>query len=131
MSETADARLEAREKDREFRKLLLTSVEDVIREVLGERPLQAVFSALERSFHISREEIPERLEDFQSALTDLFGAGTPVITRAIIRRLCTKLGITYQHRKYDDFKMYVEDCELRYKQRPVVTQTPHSSRRRK
>jgi hypothetical protein len=109
--------LDAPEDDHEFRSLLLASLHDVIREVLGERPLKAVFSSLETSFHIKREEIPERLEDFQKALAELFGNGAPVIARAVARRLCRRLGITYYERADYDFKMYVEDCKRRYEQR--------------
>jgi hypothetical protein len=122
--------LDASDKDREFHALLVTSVEDVIREVLGESPLRAVFSTLQRSFHIKREEIPERLEDFQNALAELFGAGAPVITRAIVRRLCARLGIPYHQRSYGGLKTYVEDCKLRYKERSMVTQTPETFRQR-
>lgn len=122
--------MEAHDKDREFHRLLLTSVEDVIQEVLGERPLRAVLSTLQRSFHIKREEIPERLEDFQNALAELFGAGAPVITRAIVRRLCARLGIPYQQRSHPDLKTYVEDCKVRYKQKSIGTQTPETSRQR-
>jgi len=109
--------LDAPENEHEFRSLLLASVDEVIREVLGERPLRAVFSSLKRSFNIKREEIPERLEDFQKALAELFGNGAPVITRAVARRLCRRLGIPYYERSDYDFKMYVEDCKRRYEQR--------------
>jgi hypothetical protein len=120
--------LDAVEKDHEFRSLLLASLDDVIREVLGEKPLTAMFSSLERSFHIKREGIPERLEDFQKALAELFGKGAPVITRAVARRLCRRLGIAYYERSDYDFKMYVEDCKRRYEQRPVMTRMAEGSR---
>lgn len=90
----------------------------MIREVLGEKPLKATFFSLERSFHIRREEIPARLEDFQNALAEFFGNGAPVITRAIARRLCTRLEIPYHERSDYDFRMYVEDCKRRYEQKP-------------
>lgn len=90
-----------------------------------------MFSSLESNFHIKREEIPERLEDFQKALAELFGNGAPVITRAVARRLCRGLGIPYYVRSDYDFKMYVEDCRRRYEQRPVVTRMTEGSRQRR
>lgn len=122
--------MDAPEIDHEFPSLLLASLDDVIREVLGERPLKAVFSSLKRSFHIKREEIPERLDDFQKALEELFGNGAPVITRAVARRLCRRLEIPYYERSDYDFKMYVEDCKRRYKQGPVMTRMTEGSRQR-
>jgi hypothetical protein len=124
----AGVRLNAVEKDRVFRGLLLASLDDVIREVLGERPLKAMFSSLESNFHIKREEIPERLEDFQKGLAELFGKGAPVITRAVTRRLCRRLGIPYYERRDYDFKMYVEDCKRRYEQGPAMTRMTEGSR---
>ena len=122
--------MDASEKHHEFCSLLLASLDDVIREVLGERPRKAVFSSLERRFHIKREEIPERLEDFQKALGELFGNGAPVVTRAVARRLCRRVGIPYYERSDYDFKMYVEDCKRRYEQRPVMTRMAEGSRER-
>jgi len=94
----------------EFRRLLLESVEDGIRGVLGELPLQTLYYSLEKNDQIRRDEIPERLEDFQSALTRMLGAGAPVIMRVIARNLHSRLEIPYHREEGYDLKRHVEIC---------------------
>jgi hypothetical protein len=107
------ANLEAKE----FRILLLESIDDVIRGVLGDRPLEAMFSCLEKSFNVRHEEIPDRLDDFQTALGKICGTGAPVLTRMIARNLCNKIGGCSYHERSDwNLKMYVENCRRRYEE---------------
>jgi hypothetical protein len=94
----------------EFRRLLLDSVDDSIRGVLGEQPLQALYYSLGKNDRISRDDIPERLEDFENALTRLLGAGAPVITRMIARNLYARLEIPYRKEEGHDLRRDVEIC---------------------
>jgi hypothetical protein len=66
-------------------------------------------------FHLRSEEIPNQLGDFQTALTALLGAGSPVLVRAIIRKLCSNLGIPFVRKDEHDFEAYVADCLRRYR----------------
>lgn len=100
----------------EFHGLLLESLDEAIRAVLGDIPRQTLFSSLEENFDIKREDIPHRMEDFQKAFSALFGKAAPVMTRVIARNLCDMLHIPYYERKDLDLKMYVEDCRRRYEQ---------------
>ena len=71
--------------DGEFRLLLLESIDETIHILLGDDPMRVLFERLCNDFHLKREEIPDRLEDFEGALTFLFGSVAPVMTRAIAR----------------------------------------------
>jgi hypothetical protein len=73
--------------------------------------------AADNDFHLKLEEIPNRLEDFQAALTALIGAGTPVLVRVIIRNLCGKLGIPFVPKDECDFKTYIADYIRRHQAR--------------
>lgn len=103
--------------DTEFRKLVLAAIDETIHGVLGDRPCEVLFERLDSDFHLKYEEIPDRLEDFQTALDALLGAGSPILVRAIIHRLCGKLGIPFLRNNEWDFKTYVTDCMRRHKAR--------------
>lgn len=63
------------------------------------------------------EEIPDRLDDFQTALGKIRGKGAPVLTRMITRNLCNKIGGCSYHERSDwNLKMYVENCKRRYEE---------------
>ena len=101
-----------------FDSLLLESIDETVRGVLGEAPLQAMFYALEKHRGLRREEVPRRLGDFEKELVVLFGRrSAPVVMRMIVRDLCGKLGIPYQQRSDCDFKTYVEECKRKYEEK--------------
>ena len=104
--------------DGEFRRLLLESIDETTHILLGDKPHRVLFKRLGNDFHLKREEIPNRLGDFQTALTALLGAGSPVLVRAIIRKLCNKLGIPFVRKDDYDFEAYVADCIRRYQVGP-------------
>ncbi len=101
-----------------FRQLLLESIDESIRSILGDAIPGAVFARLLKDLNLRREEILERIEDFQNGLERILGSvSASVMTRAIIRTFCGKLQIPYHRRDGFSFKMYVEDCERRYAER--------------
>jgi len=98
-----------------FRQLLLESIDESVRSILGDAILRAFFARLLKDFNLRREEILERIEDFQNGLERIFGSvSASVMTRAIIRTFCGKLQIPYHRSDEFSFKMYVEDCRRRY-----------------
>jgi len=101
-----------------FDSLLLESIDESVRGVLGEGPLQAMFYSLEKHLGLRREEIPRRLGDFERGLVDLFGRrSAPVIIRIIVRNLSRKLEIPYYQRSDCNFQTYVEECKRRYEKK--------------
>ena len=94
----------------EFRTLLLESIEDTIRGVLGELPLQAVYDSLEKKNQIKRDDIPQRMEDFQNALTRLLGVAAPVMIRMMTRNLYSKFEIPRNQEAGYDLKKHAEIC---------------------
>jgi hypothetical protein len=101
-----------------FDSLLLESIDETVRGVLGEAPLQTMFYSLEKHLGLRREEVPARLGDFEKGLVALFGRrSAPVVIRMIVRNLCGKLGIPYQQRTDCDFKTYVEECKRKYEEK--------------
>lgn len=99
--------------DTEFRSTVLESIDETIRALLGDESQRVLFKRLSNDFHLTHGEIPDRLRDFQAALTTLLGAGGIVLMRAIIRRLCSALEIAFIRNDENDFEAYVADCMRR------------------
>jgi hypothetical protein len=79
--------------------------------------MEAIFFRLEKSFNVRHEEIPDRLDDFQTALEKMCGKGAQVLMRMIARNLCSKIGgCSYGEGSDWNLKMYVEDCKRRYEE---------------
>ena len=103
--------------DTEFRGMLLESIGETIHVLLGDEPQRVLFERIGNDFHLKREEIPERLEDFENALVLLLGSVIArVITRAIARCLYAKLEMSYNNEKNWSLRMYVQDCSRQVKQ---------------
>jgi hypothetical protein len=107
--------LQISDVDVEFRSVLLESIDETIRGFLGDEPLRVLFEGL-GDFDLKREEIPDRLEEFEKALTFVLLPVAPAITRAIAPCLYAKLRIPYCDRKDYTLKMYVQDCKSRIEQ---------------
>jgi len=77
-----------------FRKVLLEAIEEAFFS-LGELVEAKIFCTLEKSFGISRSEIPCRIEDFSDALEKIFGQGAKVLEISVIKHLHRKVAIEY------------------------------------
>ena len=98
---------------------MCVSIDETIHGLLGDEQPRVLFERLGNDFHLKHEEIPDRLEDFERALTFLFGSVAPVITRAIARCLYAKLQIPHHDRNDYTVKMHVENCRRRIEQHRV------------
>jgi hypothetical protein len=108
--------LQTSDVDIEFRRVLLESIDETLPGLLGDEPFRVLFERLGNDFHLKHEEIPDRLEEFETVLTFVLLPVAPVITRAIARCLYAKLQIPYRDRKDYTLKMYVRGCKGRVKQ---------------
>ncbi len=89
-------RTHTRESDKDrFSRALLEAVDEGLL-VLGSSVKDTVYYYVERSCGLRRERIPERLEDFHSALQGLFGAGAKVIEKLIAQKLYAILGLNFE-----------------------------------
>ena len=72
---------------RNFDKLILNAIDEIL-TVFGENAKQTIYQLIEEKFRVQRREIPERLQVFHEALTELFGTGAATIEKAILDRAC-------------------------------------------
>ena len=76
----------------DFSVLLVESVSEVLTDLLGKRVMDAFYDHLERQYSISKDEIPQRLNDFLLILERTFGKAGPVVERRVAKKLYAKLG---------------------------------------
>jgi hypothetical protein len=101
--------LQRSDLDIDLRKVLLESIDETIHVLLGNEPFRILFERLDNDFHLKHEEIPDRVDEFERALTFMFSSAAPVVTRAIAQRLYTKLQISYE-KKDCTLKTYLENA---------------------
>jgi hypothetical protein len=85
-------------KRAELREVLVEAVDQGLM-VPGEIVRTAIYERLERSYQIKREQIPDKVETFHSALQQLLGTGASKVTEKLIaKNLCNRLGLNFpQH----------------------------------
>lgn len=86
----------------EFNKILLEAIDKGLSSI-GDSSKQAIYFHLERVFNINRQEIPDKLADFQDALEKIFGLGAQFLEIIIMRRLYEKIGHSIQLEGTADF----------------------------
>jgi hypothetical protein len=103
----------------EFNEILLGAIDDALSS-LGHKSRVAVYLHLEEKFHLKREDIPQRLEEFSDVLEKIFGLGSRYLEILSMRNLHTKLA---NHSKFQlqnllnknlTFKNYVEATRASY-----------------
>ena len=101
-------------KEPEFDRMLVESLNESFATILGEIPKKTVYDILEKKHNIAANRIPERLNEFTTALETLFGV-TPskAIMRIIVKTLYSKLGLTYVERPDWRLPDYVNEAKSR------------------
>lgn len=91
--------------DKDFQKLFLEAVDDAFSS-LGDSARHAIYFHLENKFKMPREEIPQRLEDFEDGLEKIFGAGTMFLEILIMKKLYETMGPRSRTLKWDEGKEF-------------------------
>lgn len=74
-----------------FNRILLEAVDDALAS-LGDSAKQAIYFHLEDRFRVAKKDIPSHLDNFESGLEKIFGAGAKFIEILIMKKLHEKLG---------------------------------------
>ena len=93
---------------REFREILLEAI-DLSFLSLGEKTRLAIYHYLETRYAISKQEIPDKIEDFVDALEQIFGAGATKLQILIMKHIKEKVEADY---KWNGPKWLVPDLDF-------------------
>lgn len=85
-----------------FNDLLLDTMDDTMKQVLGEATSELIYRFMKRNALLKREEIAKRIEIFYTYLEKLLGSeGAQIIRATSIKRLCLRL-----RREYEEIEKY-------------------------
>jgi len=86
----------------EFDKLLLEAIDEGLASI-GESSKQAIYFHLEKVFNIKRQELPDKIADFQHAIEKLFGLGANFLEILVMKRLHEKTGVVFEWHESTEF----------------------------
>jgi hypothetical protein len=98
---------------REFNDVLVESVDETITDLLSRAVVDALYAHLQSFHHISRDEIPHRLDTLLTTLEKIFGASSQIITKTIARRFYLKLGLEFTGNPSHTLLEYVDDAKMK------------------
>jgi len=98
----------------EFKKLLLETIDENLKQIFRETATHIIYQFLENKYSLKREEIPEKLEIFMEGLHEFFRSGAHMIEQSILEELHVKLGLKYKSRGNYRFMDYIDDLENVY-----------------
>ncbi|MCL5877088.1 MAG: hypothetical protein M1540_04675 [Candidatus Bathyarchaeota archaeon] len=81
------------EEKKSFNGLFIESVDEVL-TAIGNSIKIVLYLQLKNSYGISKDQIPDRVEDFMNALQSTLGVGARHIELQVIRQIQSKTGIT-------------------------------------
>lgn len=104
--------------ERRFSQLLLEAIDEGLSS-LGESPKQSIYYHLEKDFNISRQEIPQKIENFTAAIEEIFKSGASHIKILMMKRLHQKVGgsLNWSQGKELTFAEYIAAVKRNYVKR--------------
>ena len=107
--------------EKAFQKCFLEAV-DAAFSSLGDSAKQSIYYHLESKFMIPREDIPCRVEDFETGLEKIFGVGTRFLEVLIMKELHENMGpevdvLKWEEDKEFKFIDYVKAAERNFSQK--------------
>ena len=106
-----------------FDELLLLAVDETMKYVMGERNTTIIYRYLE-SKYCNKEEIPQKLEFFSSALRDLIGnnrgqmlGAASILEQTIAEAFARKIGRSFEAPRPINFPEYIKELKQKYIQK--------------
>jgi hypothetical protein len=107
-------RLRIVEKTGSLDDLLLSVVDETLRQVFREAGTEAIYGFLENNSHLKLEEIAEKPEAFSAGLERLMVSAARVIENLVLKNLYSKLGLKFVEKEGYEFSDYVKELRKRF-----------------
>ncbi len=113
--------------NRSFEKLLLEAIDEGLSS-LGDSATYAIYFYLEKTFKISRRDIPYKIEEFADAIEKIFGLGAKFLEILIMKQLYEKVGGIIEYPEHGDlvFTAYVEAVKQNFLKKKKQAEVQHA-----
>jgi hypothetical protein len=88
--------------NKRFNEAFLRAV-DFAFDSLGKSCKQALYFHLKNSFYVEQDDVSEKVEDFDDALSLIFKDGVVYLKRLVLKKLCEDLRVKFEESYVDDF----------------------------
>ena len=106
-------RLRSVEKTGRLDDLLLSVVDETMKQVFKDAGAKVIYDYLEDNSDLKREEIAENPEVFSAGLERLMVSAARVVEKLILKNLYRKLGLKFEEKEGYEFSDYVEELRKR------------------
>jgi len=94
-------------KKLQFQEALLEAVDEALL-ALGDSVKQAIYWQLENKYNIKRNEIPNKLNEFNKALEEIFGFGAKILEKLIIKSFYRRINLNFEEQIEQSLIKYIE-----------------------
>ena len=111
---TCNPEINEEKKTDNFEQLFLESIDEGF-SLLGESAKYVVYSHLEKTFKINKQDIPNKIEKFIDAIESIFGPGAKIIEIQIMKSLFKKVSCSIKHYPEQnnlEFSEYIEAIKI-------------------
>lgn len=91
--------------------LLLSVVDETLKQVFKEAGANVIYDYLGNKCHLKLEEIAEKPEVFSAGLKGLLSSGAPVIENLILRNLYSKVNLKFREKRGYEFSDSIKELK--------------------
>jgi hypothetical protein len=104
-------------QSRDFNDILVESIDETITTLLSREVVDALYAHLKTNYSFSKAEVPYRLDTLSSILEKTFGLhGFKTISKAISKKLYTKLALEFSDNPDRTLMEYVEEAKMKMRE---------------
>ena len=102
------------EKTGKLADLLLSAVDETLKQVFKEAGAQVIYNFIENKCHLKREEIAEKPAVFSADLKKLMVSAASLIEKMILEKLYSKLELKFEEKQGYEFSDYLRELREKY-----------------
>ena len=89
----------------------MEAINEVLEGIFGKKGSSIIFETMEKKHILKRNQIGEKLYDFEDVLRKMFKSGSLIIEDLILEKLYVKLNLEFKSRKGFQFSDYVQELK--------------------